>query len=312
MSIDTLPGWQRLTSGKVRDIYQPEGVDTPDKLLLVTSDRISAYDYILPTLIPGKGEILNQMAVWWMRQLSDIVDNHLISTAFDAADPYSVPAAVQGRAVVARALNMVPIECVVRGYLTGSGLAEYKASGTVCGISLPEGLGEASRLENAIFTPAAKADIGEHDENISFERAVQMVGQPLAERLRDTSIALYERARDIAAERGVIIADTKFEFGLDPQTGELILGDEILTPDSSRFWPAEEWVAGQPTPSFDKQYVRDWLTSPESGWDKASTPPPLPDAVVQATRERYVEAFTRLTGEEPQLSSVISGGAETR
>ena len=303
MTDDDMRGWVKVSSGKVRDIYAPVGQEVPDRLLLVTSDRISAYDYILPTPIPGKGRILNQLAIWWMERLSEVVDNHLLSTAFDPADPLSVPAAVEGRAVVAKALDMIPIECVVRGYLTGSGLVEYEQSGTACGIRLPDGLEEASRLEHAIFTPAAKAELGEHDENISFERAADMVGEGLAARLRDTSIALYERARDIAAERGVIIADTKFEFGLDPATGALVLGDEILTPDSSRFWPADEWVPGRVTPSFDKQYVRDWLTSPESGWDRASgaQPPALPEEVAAATSARYVEAFTRLTGEEPQL-----------
>ena len=303
MTDDELRGWVRVSSGKVRDIYAPADQDAPDRLLLVTSDRISAFDCILPTPIPGKGKILNQLAIWWMDRLRDIVENHLLATAHDPLDPYSVPEGVEGRAVVAKALRMIPIECVVRGYLTGSGLVEYEKSGTVCGIGLPEGLAEASRLDTPIFTPAAKAELGEHDENITFERAADMVGAELAARLRDTSIALYERARDIAAARGVIIADTKFEFGLDPATGALVLGDEILTPDSSRFWPADEWTPGRPTPSFDKQYLRDWLTSAESGWDRASgaQPPALPDEVAAATGARYVEAFTRLTGEEPKL-----------
>lgn len=303
MTDDELRGWVRVSSGKVRDIYAPADQDAPDRLLLVTSDRISAFDFILPTPIPGKGKILNQLAIWWMDRLRDIVENHLLATAHDPLDPYSVPEGVEGRAVVAKALRMIPIECVVRGYLTGSGLAEYEESGTVCGIGLPEGLAEASRLDTPIFTPAAKAELGEHDENITFERATDMVGAELAARLRDTSIALYERARDIAAARGVIIADTKFEFGLDPATGALVLGDEILTPDSSRFWPADEWTPGRPTPSFDKQYLRDWLTSAASGWDRASgaQPPALPDEVAAATGARYVEAFTRLTGEEPKL-----------
>ena len=303
MTDDELRGWVRVSSGKVRDIYAPADQDAPDRLLLVTSDRISAFDCILPTPIPGKGKILNQLAIWWMDRLRDIVENHLLATAHDPLDPYSVPEGVEGRAVVAKALRMIPIECVVRGYLTGSGLVEYEESGTVCGIGLPEGLVEASRLDTPIFTPAAKAELGEHDENITFERAADMVGAELAARLRDTSIALYERARDIAAARGVIIADTKFEFGLDPATGALVLGDEILTPDSSRFWPADEWTPGRPTPSFDKQYLRDWLTSAASGWDRASgaQPPALPDEVAAATGARYVEAFTRLTGEEPKL-----------
>ncbi|MDY6212890.1 MAG: phosphoribosylaminoimidazolesuccinocarboxamide synthase [Schaalia hyovaginalis] len=303
MTDDELRGWVRVSSGKVRDIYAPADQDAPDRLLLVTSDRISAFDCILPTPIPGKGKILNQLAIWWMDRLRDIVENHLLATAHDPLDPYSVPEGVEGRAVVAKALRMIPIECVVRGYLTGSGLVEYEKSGTVCGIGLPEGLAEASRLDTPIFTPAAKAELGEHDENITFERAADMVGAELAARLRDTSIALYERARDIAAARGVIIADTKFEFGLDPATGALVLGDEILTPDSSRFWPADEWTPGRPTPSFDKQYLRDWLTSAASGWDRASgaQPPALSDEVAAATGARYVEAFTRLTGEEPKL-----------
>lgn len=351
MSARELPGWVHVSSGKVRDIYIPEGMrlprgskvpeaseltkspglaqggdtadgqgapghqaglggpvasgseSSPDRLLLVTSDRISAYDFILPTPIPDKGKILNQLAIWWMKRLDTVIDNHLLSTSFDPADPLSVPAAVEGRAVVARALDMIPIECVVRGYLTGSGLVEYRETQSVCSLPLPAGLEEGSRLEEAIFTPAAKAELGEHDENISFERACTMVGVELATRLRDTSIRLYEQARLIGAERGVIIADTKFEFGLDRESGALVLADEILTPDSSRFWPADEWTPGRVTPSFDKQYIRDWLTSEESGWDKNSgeEPPALPEKVVAATRERYIEAFRRLTGEEPQL-----------
>lgn len=303
MTAMELPGWKHVSSGKVRDIYAPADQETPDRLLLVTSDRISAYDYILPSEIPGKGKVLNQLALWWMEQLRDVIENHVITAETDATDPLSVPAPLVGRSVVAKALNMIPIECVVRGYLTGSGLVEYKESGTVCDIALPEGLVEASRLETPIFTPAAKAELGDHDENISFGRAAEMVGEELASRLRDVSIALYEGAREIAAERGVIIADTKFEFGLDPATGNLVLGDEILTPDSSRFWPADQWQPDQITPSFDKQYVRDWLTSAESGWDKTSgeNPPVLPESVVTATRDRYIEAFVRLTGEEPTL-----------
>lgn len=292
-----IPGWVHLSSGKVRDIYAPEADVHASELLMVTSDRISAYDVIMPTPIPDKGKVLNQLAIWWMRQMEDIVPSHLAPGALD------VPAEVEGRAVVCRSLNMIPIECVVRGYLTGSGLAEYRQSGTVCGLPLPEGLTEASRLEEPIFTPAAKAELGDHDENITFERAVEMVGPELAERLRDLSVAVYSRARDIAAERGLILADTKFEFGLDPHTGEVVLGDEILTPDSSRFWPADHWVEGQVTPSFDKQYLRDWLASPASGWDRNAegSAPTLPDEVVAATRERYIEAFRRLTGEEPHL-----------
>lgn len=313
MNMSELPGWVKVSSGKVRDIYAPasptvrqpasQELPEPDCLLLVTSDRVSAYDFVLPTPIPGKGKILNQLAIWWMRRLSGIIGNHLLFSGHDPSDPRSVPARVAGRAVVVRALDMIPVECVVRGYLTGSGLVEYQQSGSVCGGELPPGLEEGSRLECAIFTPAAKAALGEHDENITFEQMSALVGSQMACTLRDTSIALYEKAREYAAERGVIIADTKFEFGVDPHSGALVLADEILTPDSSRFWPADMWVPGRATPSFDKQYVRDWLTSPASGWDRTSgeQPPALPPDVVAQTSARYLEAFRRLTGEEPQL-----------
>ena len=330
----SLHGWTPLNSGKVRDIYAPDEAVVgpaqeatpaegrprhakagPEALLMVTSDRISAYDYVLPTQITGKGAVLNQLAIWWMGKLRPLVENHLLavgtkapveaSSALEGAQPtrFEVPAEVDGRAVVCRSLLMIPIECVVRGYLTGSGLAEYRESGTVCGIRLPEGLTEASRLEEPIFTPAAKAELGEHDENITFEQTVERIGEELAIAIRDLSIALYREARDVAAERGIIIADTKFEFGIDVATGVIMLADEILTPDSSRFWPADQWVEGQVTPSFDKQYVRDWLTSEESGWDRASgeNPPALPEAVAAATAARYVEAYRRLTGSDPIL-----------
>ena len=330
----SLHGWTPLNSGKVRDIYAPDEAVVgpaqeatpaegrprhakagPEALLMVTSDRISAYDYVLPTQITGKGAVLNQLAIWWMGKLRPLVENHLLavgtkapaeaSSALEGAQPtrFEVPAEVDGRAVVCRSLLMIPIECVVRGYLTGSGLAEYRESGTVCGIKLPEGLTEASRLEEPIFTPAAKAELGEHDENITFEQTVERIGEEYATAIRDLSLALYRRARDIAAERGIIIADTKFEFGIDVATGAIVLADEILTPDSSRFWPADKWVEGQVTPSFDKQYVRDWLTSAESGWDRTSgeNPPALPDSVAAATAARYVEAYRRLTGSDPIL-----------
>lgn len=300
----SLPGWTHIYSGKVRDLYIPANTTAAeaDRMLVVASDRISAYDYILPTPIPDKGKILTQLSLWWFEQLSDLVANHVIST--------DVPEAVSGRAMICRRLEMFPIECVARGYLTGSGLVEYRDSKTVCGLSLPAGLTEASRLEAPIFTPAAKAEVGEHDENIDFARCAQMVGQAGAERLRELTLALYTRARDIAAQRGIILADTKFEFGFTPASankeweGEpVVLADEVLTPDSSRFWPADKWVEGQVTPSFDKQYVRDWLTGPESGWDRKSgqTPPELPADVVAATRERYLEAYRQLTGCEPKL-----------
>lgn len=297
-----IPGWVHLNSGKVRDIYAPEDSHIDNELLMVTSDRISAYDYVMPTPIPDKGKILNQLAVWWMRRMEDIVPNHLaVGPAGDPDYATTVPAQVEGRAVKCRRLDMIPVECVVRGYLTGSGLVEYREHGTVTGIELPPGLTEASRLDTPIFTPAAKADVGDHDENIPFSRAVEMIGEELATTVRDVSLAVYSRARDIVAERGLILADTKFEFGVDPRTGEVVLADEILTPDSSRYWPADQWVEGQGTPSFDKQYLRDWLVSPETGWDKASPPPALPDSVVAATRERYITAFRTITGTEPNL-----------
>ncbi len=298
---NAIPGWVHLNSGKVRDIFAPEDSTITNELLMVTSDRISAYDFVMPNPIPDKGKILNQLAVWWMRQMEDIVPNHLATHPTNPHYATDVPREVAGRAVKCRRLNMVPIECVVRGYLTGSGLVEYRENGTVTGIELPEGLTEASRLEEPIFTPAAKAELGDHDENIPFSRAVEMVGEELATKLRELSIAIYSRARDIAAERGLILADTKFEFGIDPNTGEVVLADEILTPDSSRYWPADQWVEGQVTPSFDKQYLRDWLTSPASGWDKVSEPPTLPEDVVAATRERYLTAFRTITGTEPTL-----------
>ncbi|MBR5951491.1 MAG: phosphoribosylaminoimidazolesuccinocarboxamide synthase [Actinomycetaceae bacterium] len=291
----SIPGWTHVYSGKVRDIYVPAepGVDAaPDTYLMVASDRISAYDFVLPTQIPDKGKVLTQMSLWWFEQLADIVPNHLIST--------DVPEEVAGRAMITRRLTMFPIECVVRGYLTGSGMAEYKQTGAVCGVELPEGLVEASRLDEPIFTPAAKAEVGEHDENITFEDMASRVGETQARALRRLTIDAYERARDIAAERGIIIADTKLEFGVSPDAGEgdIVLADEVFTPDSSRFWPADSYREGEVQPSFDKQYVRDWLTSPASGWDKKSgeLPPELPEDVIAKTRDRYIAAYEQLTG----------------
>ena len=287
-----LPGWTHRSSGKVRDVYAP-AAGSPwagqDVLLVVASDRISAYDHVLTTPVPDKGKVLTALSAWWFEQLADVVPNHLLSL--------DVPAPVAGRAMVCRRLDMYPVECVARGYLTGSGLAEYRRTRSVCGIPLPEGLTEASRLPEPIFTPAAKAELGDHDENIAFERVADMVGLETATSLRATALALYSRAADIARERGIILADTKFELGTDAD-GDLVLGDEVLTPDSSRFWPADAWVPGRPAPSFDKQYVRDWLTSPASGWDRASgqAPPALPADVVERTRARYLEAYERLTG----------------
>lgn len=296
-----LRGWTHAYSGKVRDLYVPAAgqatAATPfagrgDVVLVVASDRISAYDHVLATEIPDKGRILTGLSLWWFDQLQ--VPNHVVATSVEQG----VPAEVAGRAMVCRKLEMFPIECIARGYLTGSGLLEYRATQTVCTLPLPAGLVDGSRLEQAIFTPSAKAEVGEHDENISFAAMVDTVGQNDAQSLREMTLEIYARAEEIARERGIILADTKVEFGVDPATGVITLGDEVLTPDSSRFWDAQLWQPGQAQPSFDKQFVRDWLTSAESGWDRASdTPPPaLPADVVERTRARYVEAFERLTG----------------
>lgn len=280
-----IDGAVHLHSGKVRDLYA-----WGDHLLMIASDRISAYDFILEPGIPDKGEILTRMSLWWFDQLADLVPNHIIST--------DVPDVVRGRAVICERLDMFPVECVARGYLAGSGLADYDATGAVCGIALPPGLVDGSRLPEPIFTPATKADLGEHDENVDFEHVVATVGAETAVALRDLTLKVYGRAEEIARERGIILADTKFEFGtrLD---ATIVLADEVLTPDSSRFWPADKYEPGHPQPSFDKQFVRNWLVSSESGWDRASdTPPPtLPKHIVEQTRARYVEAFEMLTGE---------------
>jgi len=300
-----LPGWRHVYSGKVRDLYEPDlpaiGAVHPlgDVVLVVASDRVSAYDHVLSPGIPDKGVVLTQLSLWWFDQLADLVPHHVVSTEASAA-PFDglVPDVVAGRAMICRRLAMYPVECVVRGYLTGSGLTEYRDSGEVTGIALPDGLVDGSRLPATIFTPATKAEVGEHDENVSFDVVADQIGMEAATTLRDLTLAVYERAERIARERGVILADTKLEFGVDPATGEVVLGDEVLTPDSSRFWPADEWEPGRAQPSFDKQYVRDWLTSQASGWDRAADtpPPPLPADVVEQTRERYLEAYERLTG----------------
>jgi len=276
---------RHLHSGKVRDLYE-----TPDGLLLmVASDRISAYDFVLPTPIPDKGAVLTQLSLWWFEQLADLVPNHVVST--------DVPAELAGRAVLCRRLDMLSVECVARGYLAGSGLVDYRATGAVCGVPLPPGLEDGSELPEPVFTPATKAAMGEHDENVSYDAVVEVVGADVAAELRRITIEVYSRGRDIARERGIILADTKIELGRDTE-GSLVLGDEVLTPDSSRFWPADEWAPGRPQPSYDKQYVRDWLTSPASGWDRHSgePPPALPPEVVERTRAKYVEAYERLTG----------------
>lgn len=280
-----IPGAQHVHSGKVRDLYRM----ADGTLLLVASDRISAYDCVLDTPIPDKGAVLTRLTLWWSEQLADLVATHLVST--------DVPAAVAGRAVRCEPLAMYPAECVARGYLSGSGLADYRRTGQVCGVPLPDGLTEADRLPEPIFTPATKAELGEHDQNISYDSLAATVGEEVAQRLRATTLAVYARAERVARERGIIVADTKLEYGAR-EDGTLVLADEVLTPDSSRFWDAEHWRPGQAQPSYDKQFVRDWLTSPESGWAPGSgqPPPPLPEAVVERTREKYVQAYERLTG----------------
>lgn len=283
-----VPGLEHLHTGKVRDLYR----DGAGRLVMVASDRISAYDWVLPTEIPDKGRVLTQLSLWWFERLTDLAPNHVLSTEL----PPGAPADWAGRTLICRSLDMVPVECVARGYLTGSGLAEYEQTRTVCGLALPEGLTDGSELPSPIFTPAAKAEVGEHDENVSYEEVARQVGAETAAQLRQATLAVYGRARDIARDRGIVLADTKFEFGF--ADGELVLADEVLTPDSSRFWPADTWRPGRPQPSFDKQFVRDWLSSPASGWDrKGELPPPeLPQDIVDRTRSKYVEAYERLTG----------------
>ncbi|HEX6888158.1 MAG TPA: phosphoribosylaminoimidazolesuccinocarboxamide synthase [Candidatus Nanopelagicales bacterium] len=283
-------GYRGTYSGKVRELFS-----TPDgALLFVASDRISAYDHVLPTPIPDKGAILTQLSLWWFEQVADLVGNHVL--------PGAPPASVAQRAMRCQPLDMVPVECVARGYLTGSGLVEYRASGAVCGVPLPAGLVDGSKLPEAIFTPATKAQLGSHDENVDFAVVERMVGAADARALRELTLAVYGRAEAIARQRGIILADTKFEFGraAGDRDAPILLADEVLTPDSSRFWPADQWQPGRPggQPSFDKQYVRDWLTSPASGWDRGSDqpPPPLPEAVVERTRSLYVRAYEQLTG----------------
>ncbi|WP_372408524.1 phosphoribosylaminoimidazolesuccinocarboxamide synthase [Streptomyces luteireticuli] len=282
-----VPGLVHLHTGKVRDLYR----DGDGRLVMVASDRMSAYDWVLPTEIPDKGRVLTRLSLWWFERLTDLVPNHVLSTEL----PPGAPADWEGRTLVCRSLDMLPVECVARGYLTGSGLAEYEQTRTVCGLALPEGLTDGSELPSPIFTPATKAEVGEHDENVAYEEVARQVGAETAAELRQATLAVYDRAREIARDRGIILADTKFEFGL--ADGSLVLADEVLTPDSSRFWPVDQWAPGRPQPSFDKQYVRDWLTSPASGWDRHGDmpPPPLPDDVVAQTRARYVEAYERLT-----------------
>jgi phosphoribosylaminoimidazole-succinocarboxamide synthase len=283
-----------IAQGKVRDIY-----DAGDRLLMVASDRISTYDVVHPTPIPGKGQVLTGISAFWFDRTGHIVPNHVVSFT-------EVPEEVRGRAMLVDRLEMFPVECVVRGYITGSGWKDYQASGAVCGIELPPGLRESEQLPEPIFTPATKAEIGDHDENVDFDRAAEILGdRELLEELRLLSIEVYSFAAEHARERGILLADTKFEFGRDRE-GRIVLGDEVLTPDSSRFWPADGYEPGRGQPSFDKQYVRDWAT--QSGWDKTPPAPALPDEVVEGTRQRYVDAYERITGEPFQHWLQRSGG----
>ena len=276
--------------GKVRDIY-----DLGDKLLMVATDRISAFDYILDNEIPNKGRVLTQLSLFWLDQMKDVIDNHLISA--DVADlpeqfkPYADY--LDGRFMLVKKAEMFPVECIVRGYLAGSGLKEYEANGTVCGIELPAGLVNSSKLAEPIFTPSTKAEIGGHDENISFERCVELIGEENATALRDLAIKIYSLARDHAAENGIIIADTKFEFGVID--GKIVLADEVMTPDSSRFWPGDEYEPGKSQPSFDKQFLRDWLTA---NWDRQGNPPALPEEIVEKTSQKYIQAYEKITGQK--------------
>src|SRR3954447_9990407 len=279
----TLEGYDLLASGKVREIY-----DAGDRLLMVASDRVSTYDAIHPTPIPGKGAVLTGLSVFWFEKTGHIVPNHVVSFT-------DVPDEVKGRALLVERLEMFPVECVVRGYITGSGWKDYQRDGEICGIRLPDGLRESDKLPEPIFTPATKADVGDHDENVDFDRAAEILGDREAlEELRRLSIELYTFAADHARERGIILADTKFEFGRD-KSGRIVVGDEVLTPDSSRFWPADTYEPGRSQPSFDKQFVRDWASS--SGWDKSPPAPEIPEDVVEGTRQRYEEAYQRISGE---------------
>jgi phosphoribosylaminoimidazole-succinocarboxamide synthase len=276
-----IDGWRHIRTGKVRDLYS----NAEGEILLVASDRVSAFDWVLPSEIPNKGAILTQLSLFWFELLGDIVPNHIITE--------DVPHSVMDRAVIVQPLEMFEIECVARGYLTGSGLAEYKDNSAVCGNQLPAGLLDGSKLPYSIFTPATKAEVGDHDINIDFESAAKVVGGDIAAELRDITLKLYDVAAEYAEGRGIILADTKFEFGMSSE-GDITLGDEALTPDSSRFWELEGWAPGKSQPSFDKQFLRDWLIS--SGWDKKSPPPELPDEIIEKTAARYEEAFERITG----------------
>jgi phosphoribosylaminoimidazole-succinocarboxamide synthase len=286
--VATLSDYEHLSSGKVRELYRVDH----QTLLMVASDRISAYDHILPTPIPDKGRVLTAMSAFWFELLGAAVPNHVLAIVDER-----IPPEVTGRAMLVQDLSMLPVECVARGYLSGSGWAEYQESGSVCGVSLPAGLVESAQLPEPIFTPAAKAELGQHDENITLARVADMVGDGRAEQLCDLTLTVYRQAAEHAAAHGLLLADAKFEFGLSAD-GDLVLADEVLTPDSSRYWPADGYAPGGPQPSFDKQYLRDWLTSPASGWDRHgdAPPPALPVEVAAATRERYIQAYERISG----------------
>lgn len=284
------PDLKLVNRGKVRDIY-----DLGENLLIVTSDRLSAFDVIMNEGIPKKGQVLNQMSIFWFKQMSDILPNHIIATEVDdfPAETHAYRAQLEGRSMLVRKARPLPVECIVRGYISGSGWKEYQKLGSICGISLPEGLKESDKLPETIFTPSTKAELGEHDENISFEETIRLCGEEMATQVRDVTIAIYERARQLAWDKGLIIADTKFEFGT-LEDGSLIWIDEAMSPDSSRFWPRDQYQPGGPQPSFDKQFVRDYLETLD--WNKQAPPPPLPPEIVQKTSEKYQEALTRLTG----------------
>lgn len=281
---------KKISSGKVREIYEVDN----NKLMMVVSDRISAFDFIMPNPVLDKGKILNKISAFWFDYVSDIVPNHIITTNFDEFPDEFKKEEFKDRSMLVKKLRMLPVECIVRGYITGSGWEEYKKTGTVCGIKLPEGLKECQKLDEPIFTPSTKADLGEHDENISFERACQILGPDLAPVLRDIAINVYKKCADYALSKGIIIADTKFEFGLD-EVENIVLADEVLTPDSSRFWPLDSYEVGKSQKSFDKQYLRDWLSS--NGF-KSNPPQSLPEDVLETTRNKYIEAYERITGQK--------------
>ena len=281
---------EKINSGKVRDIY---AVDD-DKLMMVVSDRISAFDFIMPNPLPDKGKILNQISAFWFDYVSDIIPNHIITTKFDEFPEEFKKEEFRDRSMLVKKIKMLPVECIVRGYITGSGWADYQKTGTICGLKLPEGLQESEKLPEPIFTPSTKAEFGDHDENISFERCKEILGEELATKVKDATIAVYKKCADYALSKGIIIADTKFEFGLD-ENGDLILADEVLTPDSSRFWPLESYEVGKSQKSYDKQYLRDWLTA--NGY-RNNPPASLPEDVITTTRNKYIEAYESLTGKK--------------